>query len=196
MTGFNRRIGWGAAVLELLLGLLLAGSAAAQENLDSGKTPAQLYASDCAICHKTPQGLSKGFGPLGLQPFLREHYTASREAAAAIAGYVEAMDRGAAPAERGPKRKAKPKDAGKPGEKSNKAKTDAKGEAKGDTKSDAKISEPAKPAEAKPTEPAPAQAKTDAAKPAEKSADKPPADAKADNAKSDSNKPAGEKKPD
>jgi hypothetical protein len=185
MTGFKRRIGWGAAVL----GLLLAGSAAAQENLDSGKTPAQLYASDCAICHKTPNGLSKGFGPLGLQPFLREHYTASREAAAAIAGYVEAMDRGAPPAERAPKRTAKPKEAGKAGEaKSGKPKNEAKGDAKGS----APAAPPDMPAESKPAESTPAQAKTETAKPA----DKPAADAQPDDAKADSKKPDGEKKSD
>ncbi len=78
------------AVGTLVLGL--AGSAGAQENLDYGKTPAQLYASDCAICHKSPQGLAaKGGGLLGLEGFLREHYTASRESAAAIAGYLRSI---------------------------------------------------------------------------------------------------------
>jgi hypothetical protein len=49
------------------------GMAHAQENLDAGKTAAQLYASDCAICHKSPRGLSKVPGILGLQSFLQEH---------------------------------------------------------------------------------------------------------------------------
>jgi hypothetical protein len=188
MTDINRRIGWGAAVL----GLLLTVSAVAQENLDSGKTPAQLYASDCAICHKTPQGLSKGFGPLRLQPFLREHYTASSEAAGAIAAYVETMDRGAPPAERGPKRAAKSKEAGKAGDaRSGKPKNDSKGEAKVEAKGSAPDAPAeAKPAESKPAEPA--QAKTEMAKPA----DKPSVDAKPDDAKADSKKPDGEKKSD
>src|SRR5512144_3244849 len=112
MTGSGRRVSLGAAVLVLFI----AGPVSAQEDLDSGKTPAQLYASNCAICHKTPHGLSKAGGPFGLQGFLREHYTASRQVAAAIAAYVETVDRGALPAERGPKRTAKPKEAGKPGE--------------------------------------------------------------------------------
>lgn len=186
MTGFVRHIVWGAAVLALLA----AGSAAAQENLNSGKSAAQLYASDCAICHKTPQGLSKAAGDFGLSNFLREHYTASKEAAAAIAAYVEANDHGGPPAERGAKRAGKPKEAAKPGEaKSSKAKTEAKGEPKG--------SEPGKPAEAKPAEaksaepksaePKPVEAKAEAAKPAAK----PPADAKPD-----SDKPQTEKKSD
>jgi hypothetical protein len=190
MTVFGRRISLGAAALALFT----AGQALAQEDLDSGKTAAQLYAANCAICHKTPHGLSKAGGPFGLQGFLREHYTASRQAAAAIAAYVEAVDRGAPPAERGPKRAAKPKEAGKPGEaKASKAKTEPKGDSKGEpkseskseSKSEAKGAEPAKPqdkpAEAKPSDTAPVEAKPAEAKPAST----PPAESK----------PDGEKKP-
>jgi len=79
------------------IGLLwLAGPAGAQENLDQGKTPAQLFASNCAICHKSPQGLGKSGGLFGLESFLREHYTASKESASAIAAYIRAMDTGPA----------------------------------------------------------------------------------------------------
>ena len=81
----------------VLFALSVAGSAAAQENLDKGKTPAQLYASDCAICHKSPRGLSKAGGLYGLENFLRTHYTASRESAAAIGAYLRGIDK-AAPA--------------------------------------------------------------------------------------------------
>ena len=63
------------------MALCIAVPAAAQENIDAGKTPAQLYAQDCAICHKTPHGLSRAGGLWGLQNFLREHYTASKESA-------------------------------------------------------------------------------------------------------------------
>jgi hypothetical protein len=181
-----------------VLALFIAGPAAAQEDLDSGKTPAQLYASNCAICHKTPHGLSKAGGPFGLQGFLREHYTASRQAAAAIAAYVDAVDRGAPPVERGPKRAAKPKDAGKPGDaKASKAKAEPKSEPKNEPKGEAKGSEPAKPqdkpaeakpAEAKPSdaapaEPKPVEAKVDADKPAAKPAATPPTESKPDSEK-------------
>ncbi len=168
MKAFGRRAGLGAAVL------LLAGAAAAQENLDSGKTPAQLYASDCAICHKSPRGLSRGGGAFGLQGFLREHYTASREVAAAIAAYVEAVDRGAAPAERAVKRSAKPKEKGAAAEGKPSGKPpDAK-------PSETKTGET--PAAAKPAGDKPVEAKADGAKPV----------AKPDAAK----KPDSEKKPD
>src|SRR5471030_276454 len=93
MKLLNRGIG--LAIGALALGI--AGGAGAQENLDQGKSAAQLFASDCAICHKTTAGLSKG-RLLGLDGFLREHYTASRESAAAIANYIQATDKGPPPA--------------------------------------------------------------------------------------------------
>jgi hypothetical protein len=56
----------------------------------SAKPPAALFASDCtgSDCHKGPQGLSKGKSLGSLAGFLREHYTNSRESAAALAGYL------------------------------------------------------------------------------------------------------------
>jgi DNA polymerase III gamma/tau subunit len=89
MTGFIRCMGLRVAVL--LLGA--AGAASAQENLNAGKTPAELYVSDCAICHKSPRGLADKAGFFGLGSFLREHYTSSRESAAAITAYLQAIDR-------------------------------------------------------------------------------------------------------
>jgi mono/diheme cytochrome c family protein len=106
MTAFVR-MGLAAAVC----GLLATAPGLAEDNLDSGKTPAQLFASNCAICHKTPQVLSKAGnamgGVRGLQAFLREHYTASREVAAAIAAYVQAAGQSPPPGEK--KRATKPK---------------------------------------------------------------------------------------
>ena len=102
MMGLTRRLG----ALDVVLALWDAGPATAQENLDQGKTAAQLYASDCAICHKSPDGLAKRAGLYGLDNFLREHYTASREAAAAITAYLQAINRQPAPG-RSSKRKAK-----------------------------------------------------------------------------------------
>ena len=189
MTAFDRRIGLGAAALALVI----AGSAAAQENLDSGKTPAELYAQDCAICHKSPRGLAQTGGILGVQAFLREHYTASREAAAAIAAYLEQADKGAPPAGRPAKRTAKTKDKPNPGDaKPAAAKgTEPKAEPKAseapkpDEAPAAAGAKPDKPAEAKPVEAKPVEAKADDAKPPAK---KPRAVAKPDSAKPDADK--------
>jgi hypothetical protein len=155
--------------------LSATGSAQAQENLDQGKSAAQLFASDCAICHKTTAGLSKG-RVLGLDSFLREHYTASRESAAAIAAYINATDKGpaATPARTKKKDAGKGDDkksgAGKPGDaKSGDAKvldskpSDAKPSDKksGDTKS------VDKPADAMPTEPKASESKPADSKPSD-----------------------------
>jgi len=83
----------GVRLMICLLSLCVAGGAGAQENLDQGKSPAQLFASDCSACHKSPQGLSKSGGS-ELDSFLREHYTASRETAFALANYLRSMDTG------------------------------------------------------------------------------------------------------
>jgi len=60
----------------------------AQTNIDQGKSPAELFANDCAACHKTTRGLANGRSSLTLSIFLREHYTASSDQAAALAAYV------------------------------------------------------------------------------------------------------------
>lgn len=99
-----RRVVFTVAVLAML-----SASARAQENLDRGKSPQQMFATDCAVCHKTPQGLSSKSGMLGLQEFLRKHYTASRESAQALADYLSRS--GDAPAA---KPAAKKKDPAKP----------------------------------------------------------------------------------
>lgn len=84
------------------LALCIASSAEAQENLDKGKTAAQLYATDCAICHKSPQSITQAPGLFGLESFLREHYTASRESAASIAAYLKRLEKPSAGLRRGP----------------------------------------------------------------------------------------------
>ena len=103
MTGFKRGIGPAMAVLAFAL----AAPAGAQENLDQGKSGAQLFAADCAICHKNPQTVAKSGGLLGLSSFLREHYTASRESADMIATYLQSF--GSAPASSKARASARPK---------------------------------------------------------------------------------------
>jgi outer membrane biosynthesis protein TonB len=174
MKGFLRAIGLAAVAWVFALG----GPAASQENLDQGKSPAQLFASDCSICHKTTAGLSKGrsgaFG--GLKDFLRTHYTASKEAAAAIASYVEATDKGPPPAAKQKAAKRNPRGDEK-GKKTDVKKDENKPEKKADKKPDTEKTGEAKSDDKKPEEKKPAETKTD--KPAEtkasdtKSGDKP-----------------------
>ena len=72
----------------VLLAALAPAMAHAQTDIDQGKTPAQIFAGDCAVCHKAARELANGQNSLTLTKFLREHYTASREQAAALAAYV------------------------------------------------------------------------------------------------------------
>jgi hypothetical protein len=66
---------------------LVAGTALAQD-LTAGKTPAQLFASDCLACHRSPQGLGKKYNTGSLTGFLRTHYTTTPESAGSLAKYV------------------------------------------------------------------------------------------------------------
>ena len=92
-----------APAIGLFIGLVPA-MAQAQTNIDQGKSPAEIFANDCGTCHKSARGLANGRGSSGLASFLVEHYTASKDQAAALAAYVMGAGGGeAAPATRGPK---------------------------------------------------------------------------------------------
>jgi hypothetical protein len=123
------------------------------ENFSAGKTPAQLFASDCtgSGCHKGPQGLGKDRSRIGLASFLREHYTSSRESAVALAAYLVSVpgETRAARPERQPRAAARSDETAKP--------TDEAARPR-------KPADEAKPAESKPAESKPAEAKP-AAKP-------------------------------
>ena len=96
-----------APAIGLLVGLLPA-MAQAQTNIDQGKSPAEVFANDCATCHKSARGLANGRGSSGLASFLVEHYTASKDQAAALAAYVMGAGGGEAAPARGPKPGAPP----------------------------------------------------------------------------------------
>jgi len=106
-----------APMIGLIAGLAPV-MAHAQTNIDEGKTPAQIFASDCATCHKSPRGLGSGKGSLLLTGFLREHYTSSREQAAALAAYVLGAGGETAPATPGRGSKPAAERAKLPGEES------------------------------------------------------------------------------
>jgi hypothetical protein len=115
-------------------------SAGAQESLDRGKSPAQLFGSHCSACHKSPRGLAKSGGLFGLDGFLREHYMTSRETAAAMSSYLRGLDSGPSPA-RASKRAARGDDNAKPNERKKPA--SKPGEARGPGESKASESKPA-----------------------------------------------------
>jgi cytochrome c len=83
---------------------LCVTSSGAQESLEKGKTGAQLYAADCAVCHKSPQSVTTTSRIFGLENFLREHYTVSSESAATIAAYLNGLKKPEPPRGRAAKR--------------------------------------------------------------------------------------------
>ncbi|MFL9825075.1 hypothetical protein ABTU92_09405, partial [Rhodoplanes sp. SY1] len=112
-----RTIAWAGL---LACGLVPTG-ATAQTDLTAGKSPAQMFSSDCSACHKSASGLSRGRDPSSVARFLREHYTSSPANAGALAGYLAGVG-GAAPADprgRGrqtPGQQATGQDEGRPGD--------------------------------------------------------------------------------
>jgi hypothetical protein len=78
-------IGLGSIVA---VAVISAGPSLGQTNIDQGKPASELFANYCAVCHKSTRGLANGRSSLTLSLFLREHYAASREQAAALAAYV------------------------------------------------------------------------------------------------------------
>jgi hypothetical protein len=72
--------------------LVLIGSAAHAQNLDSGKSAAKLFADSCATCHRSARGLAKGRFRLTLFLFLQEHYASNSSSAWALASYLESVN--------------------------------------------------------------------------------------------------------
>jgi hypothetical protein len=75
------------AAVTLLIGCIAAVPAQAQ-NLEAGKSPAQIFAGACTACHKSPRGLLKTVPAGSLQGFLRQHYTTSPEMAALLSAFL------------------------------------------------------------------------------------------------------------
>jgi hypothetical protein len=68
-----------------------ASASALAQDLTAGKTPAQLFRSDCAECHRSPSGIARTRDVRALADFLREHYTTKSETAGALAAYVSSL---------------------------------------------------------------------------------------------------------
>lgn len=67
---------------------LLATPGIAQQNLEAGKSAAQIFSSTCSACHKSSRGLLKSVPASSLKSFLRQHYTTSTGMAEMLAVYV------------------------------------------------------------------------------------------------------------
>jgi len=78
-----------------------ASASAPAQDLAAGKTPAQLFRSDCAECHRSPSGIARTRDVRALADFLREHYTTKSETAGALAAYVSSFAAGGAGRNRG-----------------------------------------------------------------------------------------------
>ncbi|MGQ0683192.1 hypothetical protein [Bradyrhizobium sp.] len=76
--------------MTLLTGCLTAVAVHAQENLEAGKSPAQIFAGTCNACHKSPRGLLKSVPASSLPSFLRQHYTTSIDMASVLSSYLVA----------------------------------------------------------------------------------------------------------
>jgi hypothetical protein len=75
------------ATVMLLIGCFAARQAQAQ-NLEAGKSPAQIFAGTCNACHKSPRGLLKTVPAGSLPGFLRQHYTTSGDMASLLSTFL------------------------------------------------------------------------------------------------------------
>ena len=70
----------------------LIGVPALAQDLDKGKSGAQLFAATCAGCHHSPRGLAKDRYSWTLSSFLQQHYTSSSASAQMLTAYLQSVD--------------------------------------------------------------------------------------------------------
>ena len=174
------------AAMAAMLPLMAASQAQAENENFSNKPAPALFNADCtgSGCHKSPAGLGKNQSQSGLAGFLREHYTNSRESAAALAAYILKMPAGAAPppeakptrastqrpGEREPRSGSSwfdPEPSGPPEARPGNARQQQQEKEKEREKAKPPTRAAARPPEAKPAEPKPGESKPAEAKPAE-----------------------------
>jgi hypothetical protein len=68
------------------LALISLTAPADAQNIDAGKSPAQIFSDTCSACHRRPQELRRTSAG-----FLRSHYTTGAAEAAAMAGYLASV---------------------------------------------------------------------------------------------------------
>jgi hypothetical protein len=77
------------ATVTLLIGCFAVIPVQAQ-NLEAGKSPAQIFAGTCNACHKSPRGLLRTVPAGSLPGFLRQHYTTSGDMASRLSAFLVA----------------------------------------------------------------------------------------------------------
>jgi hypothetical protein len=78
---FMPRVG---RIVQWVIGVAVSGASAAHgQNLDAGKSPAQIFSETCNVCHQSPRALKQTTAQ-----FMRAHYTTNGRDAAAIAAYL------------------------------------------------------------------------------------------------------------
>ena len=77
------------ATVTLLIGCFAVIRVQAQ-NLEAGKSPAQIFAGTCNACHKSPRGLLRTVPAGSLPGFLRQHYTTSGDMASLLSAFLVA----------------------------------------------------------------------------------------------------------
>jgi hypothetical protein len=77
------------ATVTLLIGCFAVIPVQAQ-NLEAGKSPAQIFAGTCNACHKSPRGLLRTVPAGSLPGFLRQHYTTSGDMASLLSAFLVA----------------------------------------------------------------------------------------------------------
>src|SRR5215831_4477493 len=99
----NRGCGQVKQISIFVLGFAAAWACAPApaQDLTAGKTPAQLFRSDCAECHRSPNAVASIRDVRMLTDFLREHYTSNSETAGALAVYVSGFAAGSGRRNRG-----------------------------------------------------------------------------------------------
>jgi hypothetical protein len=71
---------------------MTAGGLARAQDLDRGKSGAQLFATNCVSCHHSPNGLAQDSFSWTLSSFLEQHYTGSPASAQALTTYFQSID--------------------------------------------------------------------------------------------------------
>ena len=79
-------------LLSLMITVTLMGAIAQAEDLEQGKSGAQLFAANCAHCHRSPRGLAKDRSNWTLSRFLQQHYTSGSASAQALTAFLQSVD--------------------------------------------------------------------------------------------------------